>query len=190
MEGAPAPLIPALTFTPRESLVDHPRLAAELEALHPHCFGWAMACSDRRREDAEDLLHDVYVKVLSGQAVYSGRSTFRTWVFGIIRLTASEHRRRRRLHAVLGMRTELRIDRPVPAPAPDARAIENDRAARTHRALGRLSGRQREVLQLVFYHDLTIEEAATIMDVSLGSARTHYARGKARLATLLSGERD
>jgi RNA polymerase sigma-70 factor (ECF subfamily) len=47
--------------------------------------------------------------------------------------------------------------------------------------------RQQDVLHLVFYQGLTVEEAAHVMAVSVGAARTHYARGKARLAELLGG---
>ncbi len=54
-------------------------------------------------------------------------------------------------------------------------------------ALRKLARRQREVLELVFYHELTIEEAAAAMNVSLGSARVHYQRGKKRLLAHLNG---
>jgi DNA-directed RNA polymerase specialized sigma24 family protein len=57
-------------------------------------------------------------------------------------------------------------------------------------ALSHLAARQREVLELVFYHDMTVEDAAAVMGVGVGSARTHAARGKTRLAAMLNNSRD
>ena len=168
--------------------MEHAELAAQLEALHPHSFGWAMACCGRRREEAEDVLHDVYLKVLGGEVRFDGRSAMKTWLFGIVRRAAIGRRRRQRLHALLGVRHALRIDGPAHAALPDDDAVAADRRARTRRALARLAARQREVLELVFYHDLTIEEAAKIMEVSVGSARVHYHRAKKRMATVLTAE--
>ena len=54
------------------------------------------------------------------------------------------------------------------------------------KALGSLSSRQSEVARLVFYHDLTIEEAATVQGISVGSARQHYARAKDHLRDILT----
>ena len=170
-------------------MLDHDRLADELEALHPQCFGWAMACCERGREMAEDVLHDVYVKVLEGSARFSGHSSLKTWLFGVIRTTASAHRRGDRLRQLLGVRYTTRMDNAPIAPSPEDDAVTSDRQGRARHALSQLSMRQREVLQLVFYHEVTLEEAAVIMNVSIGSARTHYHRGKVRLAERLHVDR-
>jgi RNA polymerase sigma factor (sigma-70 family) len=61
----------------------------------------------------------------------------------------------------------------------------DERNAELRRCLQQLPARQAEVLHLVFYQDLTINEAANVMRVGIGSARQHYERGKARLRTLL-----
>jgi len=84
--------------------VEHAGLAQQLESLHPDSFGWALACCDRRREDAEDLLHDVYMMVLEDDARFEGRSTFKTWLFGVIRRVSARthyHRGKARMAALL-----------------------------------------------------------------------------------------
>lgn len=169
--------------------MDEVELRRQLERAHADCFGWAMACCRRDRDDAEEVLQTVYLTVLDGRARYDGRSTFRTWLFGVIRRTAASERRKMWLRGLLLMR-EARSLKPE-APAPPDTGVERDSRCHTlHHALAHLAARQREVLQLVFYHDLTVDEAATVMGITTGSARTHYARGKARLATLLGDGRD
>ena len=76
-------------------------LRSDLEALHEASFAWAMCCCRFVRADAEDALHLAYLKVLDGRARFAGRSSFRTWLFGVIRRTAGEVRRRELARRVL-----------------------------------------------------------------------------------------
>jgi len=172
-----------------ERAMDEVELRLQLERVHSDCFGWAMACCGRDRDDAEEVLQAVYLTVLDGRARYDGRSSFRTWVFGVIRRTAASERRKAWLRGLL-LKREARSLTPEASAPPDAEFERDSRRNSLRHALAHLSARQREVLQLVFYHDLTVEEAAAVMAVSVGSARTHYARGKARLAVLLGDARE
>ncbi|HUF51636.1 MAG TPA: sigma-70 family RNA polymerase sigma factor [Longimicrobiales bacterium] len=160
--------------------MDRQELEQQLDALHADSFAWALTCCDYRRADAEDALQTAYVRVLDGTARYRGEAAFRTWLFGVIRHTASEERRRwwwrRRAN---GNGTQHAAVTAAAATAADDMRIELEQeAARLGAALRTLPRRQREVLELVFYHELTIAEAGAVMGVSLGSARTHYERGK------------
>lgn len=161
------------------------QLRDALAACHEQAFLWAMHCARRDRERAEEVLQAAYLKVLEGRARYEGRSAFRTWLFGVIRRTAMEQRRRM---AWLGLRLlplGPDTDRPSALAGVDTVIEADERRASLRKALEQLSARQREVLVLVFYHDLTVEDAAEAMGIGVGSARTHYARGKEKLRALL-----
>jgi RNA polymerase sigma-70 factor (ECF subfamily) len=123
------------------------------------------------------------VKILDGRARFAGRSAFKTWLFGVIRRTALEQARRR-------WRRRLGLDRwrHERDPVDDPPAGQDETGDRLRQALETLSSRQQEVLHLVFYQEMTIEEAAEAAGLKLGTARTHYERGKARLRRLLSRE--
>jgi len=169
--------------------MDDVELRRQLERMHAECFGWAMACCGRDSDDAEEILQTVYLKVLDGHAHYDGRSSFRTWMFGVIRRTAASQRRTSWLRGLLLDRDGESVRPEAPSP-PDANVESDSRSQTLRNALAQLAARQQQVLQLVFYHDLTVDEAAAVMGTSVGSARTHYARGKARLATLLGDAGD
>jgi RNA polymerase sigma factor (sigma-70 family) len=170
--------------TPRA--VSPEALEHELGRLHGAAFGWALACCCGDRAAAEDALQGSYLKILDGRARFDGRATFRTWLFAVVRRTAAEQRRRRALGrllplAALGMRPDGRA-------GPAAALVRSEETRRLGAALATLPARQREVLHLVFYQELTIAEAAQVAGVSVGTARTHYERGKAALRKLLTRE--
>jgi RNA polymerase sigma-70 factor, ECF subfamily len=168
--------------------MDRSELELELERLHEECWGWALACCARDRELAEEALQTAYLRILSGRARFGGASSVKTWVFGVIRLTAREEARSRRRRVTPLVGDHAAVETPDPAMGADVSTEASERREMLIAALAALSPRQREVLQLVFYHDLTIEEAAAVMQVSLGSARTHYERGKKALAGMLGSE--
>lgn len=166
--------------------MDSEGMRDRLERCHRESFAWALNCCDRDRAEAEDVLQTVYLKVLDGRARFDGRSSFTTWLFAVIRRTAAEERRRgaslvRRLLALHEDPAELRS----PTPEADRDVEDAERESLIEGALASLAARQREVILLVFYHERTVEEAAEIMGIAVGSARTHYARGKERLRALL-----
>jgi RNA polymerase sigma-70 factor (ECF subfamily) len=174
---------------------------AQLEALHPDSYGWALLCCGRDITEAESTLQAVYLKILSGKAVFEGKSSLKTWLFGVIKKTAAERRRRKMLsrlrlvpledldeNAKSGVvrsnspSTESLADGRRP---PDVDAYRNEMLAMFKAELAALPRRQREVLHLVFYQDLTLAEAAEVIGVSVGSVRIHYDRGKKRLKARL-----
>jgi RNA polymerase sigma factor (sigma-70 family) len=164
-------------------------LRDELAGLHEASYGWALACCRWNRSEAEDVLHSVYLKIFEGSARFDGRSSLRTWLFAVIRRTTAERRRREVLGAVFAA-TWLRSS-PEPDESPDPLQVleEREDVARLRAALLTLSSRQRELLSLVFYHGTSVDEAASILGIKAGSARTHYHRAKARLRVLLGQQR-
>jgi RNA polymerase sigma factor (sigma-70 family) len=169
--------------------MDALELRAQLERLHLESYGWALACCSRNVPEAESVLQTVYLKVLEGKARFEDRSSLKTWLFSVIKNTAASARRRHVLQRLRLVRFEQ---------TGVAATIEDDQDAAIYRAeierafqqaVAALPRRQGEILQLVFYHDLSLAEAAEVMGISIGSARTHYDRAKKQLRRLMLDSR-
>jgi RNA polymerase sigma-70 factor, ECF subfamily len=161
--------------------MDDSELRAQLEQHHRASYGWALNCAGRDRQLAEDVLQSSYLKVLQAKAPYMGLSEFKTWLFAIIRKTAADEQRRLALRRLLLLRNEGRVTPPAASEQPDRRAERAESDRRFERALASLPGRQRQVLYLVFAEDLSLQQAAGVMGISVGAVRRHYERGKQRL---------
>jgi RNA polymerase sigma factor (sigma-70 family) len=160
---------------------DHAELRVRLERHHREGYAWALSCCGWNAVEAENVLQSVYVKILEGSAVYAGRSAFRTWLFAVIRHTAAQERRR---NWWLGRKTvndDDALERASIEDDPTDAIYRAELRAHLQKALAALPSRQREVIALVFHHELTLDQAAEVMRVSPGSARRHYDRGKQRL---------
>lgn len=166
------------TFRYQVSDMQHEQLEQIVKALHRDAFLWARQCCGFDEEMAKDVLQQVYLKILESKAVYSGKSSVKTWLFSVIRFTAFGSLGK--ANAIMPLLDDYDVpDETVPN--------EVDRSPEELMQL--LPAKQREVLLLVFYHGLTLEKAAEVMEIGLGTVRTHYDRGKKNLKKLIEKSR-
>jgi RNA polymerase sigma-70 factor (ECF subfamily) len=161
--------------------MDDNEVREQLARHHTDAHGWAIRCCAGHRNEAEDVLHTAYWKILDGKARFAGGSSFKTWLFGVIRYTALEEFRRRTWNPLASDRYAEPIEEVASEGGPDRLAEASEQQDALRMAMGTLPQRQQQVLHLVFYQGLTIEDAAGVLGISVGSARTHYERGKEKM---------
>ena len=167
--------------------MDIAELSGELEKLHSASFGWALSCCRRDHAEAEEVLQTVYLKILEGKARFRGESSLKTWLFAVIRKTAIAEYRKKLLRNLVFIGGLDKRDTPASLVDVPGTVLEKSEIHKHFRtALARLPSRQREVLHLAFYEDMSLSEAACVMGISIGSARQHYERGKKHLREWLS----
>jgi RNA polymerase sigma-70 factor, ECF subfamily len=136
---------------------------------------------------AEDLVADVFLDVWRKADRFAGRSQVSTWLLAIARHKALSALRRP-MTEVLGDDAAERIE--DPADNAEAALGKRETQAALRNSLEELSPAHREIVDLVYYHGRTIEEAATIIGVPVGTAKTRmfYARKQLRSAMATRGE--
>ena len=163
-----------------DALEHNPHITrSALEAIHGQAFGWALSRCDYDRTAAEDLMQQTYVELLSGSARFDNKSTLKTFVFAVVQNLARSRFRRLASRIRLAGRIEME-------PAAEQREPEFvDERGDVWRAVKRLPARQRDIIELVFCRDMTVEQASAVMGVSAGTGRVHYDRAKKALRSKL-----
>jgi RNA polymerase sigma-70 factor (ECF subfamily) len=129
-----------------------------------------------------ELVQQVYVALLEGRIDLASAKDERAYLYGVARRLCASSRRKHavwsRVLSAFGQSQEKqRSNEPQLVNALAVRQLNE--------LLEKLPERQRQVVELVYAHDQTVEAAAEIMGVSVGSARTHYHRAKQRLKSLV-----
>jgi RNA polymerase sigma-70 factor (ECF subfamily) len=136
----------------------------------------------REKADADDLVQDTLVQALANAHLWQPGSDLRAWLFTIMRnrFLAGVTKSTRSASAL------ERIAAADPGPAANSselRLLLRDLSA----ALRRLPGNQRSAVLLIGVEGKSYDEAANSMGTSVGAVRSHLARGRDRLRTVLRG---
>ena len=136
---------------------------------------------------AEDVVSESFVEVWRQACRFEGRSSVSTWIMSIARFKALSARRRRPETELDAQMAETIAD---PAMNPEQVVLETDRRTQLRACLSRLSPDHRAIIDLVYYHDKTIEEVAEIVGAPKNTVKTRMFYARKRLASLLSRHDD
>lgn len=166
-----------------DALDNNPLVSRQaLAALHEQLYGWSLSRCGHDPTAAEDLMQQAYVEVLSGRARFYERSSLKTFLFGVVQMLARSRFRKKASRLRLVDKAAQSSETFTTLLADD----DNARSSAVWRAVQALPARQRDVTELVFCREMTIEEAASVMGVSTGTGRVHYDRAKKALAVALA----
>ena len=132
---------------------------------------------------AEELVSDVFFAVWRDAARFAGKSEPSTWMLAIARHKAFTVLKRRHHERLTDEMAEAIVD---PAAGPETTIELNDRSAAIRACLTKLSPDHREVIDLVYYHDKSVEEVAEITGVPGSTVKTRMFYARKCLAKLLA----
>jgi RNA polymerase sigma-70 factor (ECF subfamily) len=147
---------------------------------HVKIFRFAMRIL-RSESTAEDVVSEVFLDVWRHAANFGGRSEASTFLLAVARNKAYSHLRKRRedeLDEAQANEIEDLSD------TPEASVQKKNKSELLRACLQRLSREQREVMDLVYYHDKPIEEVAEIVGIPAGTVKTRMFHARKRLAEL------
>ncbi len=166
-----------------DALDNNPQVSREaLQALHSELFGWSLSRCGFDHAAAEDLMQQAYVEILSGRARFDNKSALKTFLFGVVQNLARSRFRKLAVRVRLLKTWSAEFAEET---ADDITADGTDKR-RIWQAVETLPARQRDITELVFCRDMTVEEASTVMGVTVGTGRVHYDRAKKALAVKLA----
>lgn len=141
----------------------------------------------RDRTQVEDVVNDTFFEVWVQAARFEHRSSVSTWLLGIARYKALSVARRRRDDE---LDEEMAEAVPDAADTPEISTQKQDKGAALRKCVAALPPEHRTVVDLVYYHDKSVEEVAMILEIPEATVKTRMFYARRRLKALLPGDRE
>ena len=136
----------------------------------------------RDEQVAEDLISEVFLDVWRQAGKFEGRSAVTTWLLAITRFKALSALRRRK-DAELDDEAAGAIE--DTSDDPEVAVQKKDTSDALRRCLGHLSAEHREIVDLVYYHEKSVEEVGQIIGIPQSTVKTRMFYARKQLADLL-----
>jgi RNA polymerase sigma-70 factor, ECF subfamily len=130
---------------------------------------------------AEDVVSEVFLDVWRQAGRFAGRSQVSTWILAIARYKAISVLRERQ-HEMLD--DEVAEGVADDSEDPQAALLQKDAGILLQKCLRQLSPEHREIIDLVYYHEKSVEEAAAIVGIPRNSVKTRMFYARKRMSEL------
>ena len=131
----------------------------------------------------EDVISDVFLEVWRHAGRFEARSSVSTWLMAIARNKAYSMRRRPRGEELDEAKAEALIDTDDD---PEVAAQKKDKGDVLRACIQRLTVEHREVIDLVYYHEKSIDEVAEIVGIPENTVKTRMFYARKKLSEMLS----
>jgi RNA polymerase sigma-70 factor (ECF subfamily) len=162
------------------------RLAVLFERYHRALFRYFISMNGHR-EQAEDLVQEVFFRMLRYRSSYDPAQSFTAWMYQIARNAGVDQGRRVRMAEVVDIDSFALASS---APGPEENASHHQDLALLRRAMGQLPDDKREILVLSRFQGMKYEDIAEVLGCEVGTVKVRVYRAIRALEQiyLLSGE--
>ena len=182
------PIVGAMQATSDEALISRiaggDRLAMQVlfARHHVRVYRFVLRLVGNNPSIAEDLISDVFLDVWRQAGKFEARSAVSTWLLAIARFKALSAMRRK---------PDEELDEEAagaiedPADDPEVTAQKRSKSEILRKCLTGLSQEHREIIDLVYYHEKSVEEVASIVGIPEATVKTRMFYARKKLSELL-----
>lgn len=134
---------------------------------------------------AEDIFQDVFIKVNQKLSTFQGNSSIKTWIISITINTSKDYLKSAWKQKVIPI-TEYHEN--TIAGENDYTAVEQqDENKLIRQTVMKLPDKYKDIVLCVYFHDMTISEAASLLQIAEGTAKSRLYRAKEKMKLCLEG---